>query len=351
MRRLLVLDPSGRALLCPLDGEPRRVGGQPTVAAHQVRARTAVWSAAGGWAAVSFDSDAVDWVQQVRVELPDEGGSRELVPAVTAFYLQASPCGRYLSHLSPGPLGLELGVSDVHTGELRVIERGQPLFWAWSPDSSRLALHVGDRVVVVGADGSDPQTVTESAGSFLAPWWMPDGSVLYVEDELMTRSPDGSRHRVGVGAGAGRCSLDPDGRRVALIDLDGDAAALQVVDLLTGSRHTVTRERAAGFFWSPDGRRLAVLVAAGSSTLQWLVYDGSGVERLAPFRPSPAWLREVLPFFEQYAHSHAVWSADGTELVAPAIDADGSTEALVQQVVAPFATERLPGARLVWWAP
>ena len=72
--------------------------------------------------------------------------------------------------------------------------------------------------------------------------------------------------------------------------------------------------------------------------------------RLAPFRPGPAWLREVLPFFEQYAQSHSVWSADGTQLVAPGLDADGSTEAVVQSVDTPSSTESLPGARLAWWA-
>lgn len=351
MRRLLLLDPSGRAVLCPLeDGGRIRVGGEATMAAARVQARTAAWSAAGQWAAVSFDSGDVDWVRQIRVESPDRPGSRELVPAVTAFYLGASPCGRMLSHLSPGPLGLELGVSTIDGGALAVIERGQPLFWAWSPDSTQLAVHVEDRVLIVDADGSNPQVITEQAGSFLTPWWMPDGSVLYREDGLTARSPDGSTHRLGIDAGAGRFALDPDGRRVALIDRHEDGPALFVVDLLTDERTLVTDERTAAFFWSPDGRHLAALVVAGPAELQWAVHDGGELLRLAPFRPAPAWLREVLPFFEQYAHSHAVWSADGTHLVAPGIDADGSTVAVVQAVGAPYGTELLAGARLAWWA-
>ena len=60
---------------------------------------------------------------------------------------------------------------------------------------------------------------------------------------------------------------------------------------------------------------LAAYIARFPSVLQWLVFDGEELLRLAPFRPSPSWLREVLPFFEQYAHSHPVWSEDGTELV------------------------------------
>lgn len=351
MRRLLLLDPAGRAVLCPLeDGRRIRVGGEPTMAAVRVQARTAVWSTAGQWAAVAFDSGDVDWVRQIRVESPDGAGSHELVPAVTAFYLNASPCGRFLSHLSPGPLGLELGVSTVEDGALAVIERGQPLFWAWSPDSTQLAVHVEDRVLVVAADGSNPQVITGRAGSFLAPWWTADGSLLYVEQDLVIRSSDGTTHPLGIGAGSGRFALDPDGRRVALIDVGEDGPALMVLDLLTGQRVPVTAERTAAFFWSPDGRRLAALVVAGPGELQWVVFDGDELLRLAPFRPAPAWLREVLPFFEQYAHSHAVWSADSTELVAPGIDADGSTVAVVQSAEAPYGTELLPGARLAWWA-
>jgi TolB protein len=125
---------------------------------------------------------------------------------------------------------------------------------------------------------------------------------------------------------------------------------LVVEDLLTGEREVIARERTAAFFWSPEGRRLAALVLAGPSQLQWVVSGGEQLVRLAPFRPGTGWLREVLPFFEQYAQSHAVWSPDGTELVAPGLDADGSTAAIVQEVDAPAGAEQLPGVRLAWWA-
>src|SRR5690606_32383728 len=127
-----------------------------------------------------------------------------------------------------------------------------------------------------------------------------------------------------------------------------ETPSLVVLDLLTGERDVIAAEPTAGFFWSPEGRRLAALVLAGPGQLPWVVSDGEQVARLAPFRPCPGWLEEVLPFFEQYAQSHAVWSADGTQLVAPALGADGSPEAVVQTVGGP--TERLPGARLAWWA-
>ncbi len=241
-------------------------------------------------------------------------------------------------------------MSDVRTGELRIVERGQPMFWSWSPDAAQIAVHVEDRVVIATVDGDEVRQLTDRASSFVAPWWMPDGSVVIVDDgELVSHGTDGTVTPIGEAAGARRFALDGEGRRLALVGMSNDGPALVVLDLLTGQRSVVTSERTAGFFWSPDGRRLAALVLAGSGQLQWIVFDGDELVRLGPFRPGPAWLREVLPFFEQYAQSHSVWSADGTQLVAAALDADGSTEAVVQSVDTD-TTERLPGARLAWWA-
>lgn len=355
MRCLLLIDPAGRVVLGDVDSGARyRFDDVPTAdrPTERVPARTAVWSPAGQWTAWSLDSGDLDGVQEIRLHHEGADSNRLLAGALTAFYLCPSPCGRYLSHLSPGPLGLELAVSEIRTGELRIVERGQPLFWSWSADGSQLAVHVEQRVVVVDvAAPSEQRELTDRADSFVAPWWTPDGSVVYAADgAILSTGPDGSTGRLATNAGAGRFALDPDGRRLAIVDVIGDQACLAVLDLLTGEREIVTTERSAAFFWSPEGRHLATLVVAGPSQLQWLLFDGEQTRRLAPFRPAAAWLREVLPFFEQYAQSHAVWSADGSQLVAAAVDADGSSEALVQSADPSAPTERLPGARLAWWA-
>jgi TolB protein len=355
MRRLLLVDPGDGAVLSDLDDGTRVRLGPSRGPGPAERTRTAVWSAAGRWAAWAVESGEArgvpegDEVQEVRLFPPGADEPRVLASALTAFYLNPSPCGRYLSHLSPGPLGLELAVSDVASGELRVIERGQPLFWSWSPDASRLAVHVGDRVLVASREDGTGQLLTDDAGSFMAPWWTPDGSVVFASaDRIVSHAADGAVTEVARHPGVGRFSLDPDGRRLAFVDIIEEVPSLVVLDLLTGERDVVAPEPTAGFFWSPEGRRLAALVLAGPGQLQWLVSDGKQVTRLAPFRPCPDWLQEVLPFFEQYAQSHAVWSADGGQLVATALGADGSPEAVVQTVDGP--TVRLPGARLAWWA-
>lgn len=370
MRCLLVIDPVGRVVLGDVDTGARIVVGNDTdipvrtvtgaaPAGAQGRARTAVWSAAGQWTAWSVDAGNNegddeepdgDVLQEVRIHHEASNLTEVVASSVTAFYLCPSPCGRFLSHLSPGPLGLELALSDVRTGDLRIVERGQPMFWSWSPDSSQIAVHVEDRVLIAPVDGGDVRQLTDRASSFVVPWWMPDGSVVIVADgELVSHGTDGTVTPIAGAAGVRRFALDSDGRRLAFVGMADGGPALVTLDLLTGERSVVTDERTAGFFWSPDGGRLAALVLAGAGQLQWIAFDGHQMVRLAPFRPGPAWLREVLPFFEQYAQSHSVWSADGDQLVAAGLDADGSTEAVVQSV-ANETTERLPGARLAWWA-
>jgi len=358
MRRLLLVEPDGRATLCDPDSgvrttldAPERATGEAGTGRSVVR--TAAWSAPGGWAACALDAVELDGTRELRLHhRADPGATEVLASELTAFYLCPSPCGRFLAHLSPGPLGLELGVSEVGSGELRVLERGQPLFWAWSADSSAVAVHVEDRLFVVPNDGGEPRVLTDQAGPFLAPWWTPDNSVvmLSADNRLLAYGLDGSVTELAGRCRSGRFALDATGRRVAVADLVDDGPALVVLDLLTGERDVVARERTGGFFWSPEGRRLAALVVADDDRVQWIVSDGEGVLRLPPFRPGQTWAREVLPFFEQYSQSHAVWSADGTQLVAVGVDDGGALEAVIQTVGPTAATERIPGARLAWWA-
>ncbi|MDE2969485.1 MAG: hypothetical protein OXT51_05220, partial [Chloroflexota bacterium] len=71
------------------------------------------------------------------------------------------------------------------------------------------------------------------------------------------------------------------------------------------------------FAWSPDGSRLAY--AALDEGQEWLVWkvaglDGAEPRELVRFLPSPE-MFIWLSYFDQYAHSHAVWSPDSSRLV------------------------------------
>lgn len=180
---------------------------------------------------------------------------------------------------------------------------------------------------------------------------LPGGSVAYaVDDRIVASGPDGAVNTLVDHGSTGRFAVDPEGRRLAHVAVVDGEGGLVVDDLLTGESTLITAEPVAAFLWSSDGSRLAALAAAGDQRLRWLVHDGSDTRPLAPFRPSRAWAMAVLPFFEQYAQSHAHWSPDATMLVAPAVDDDGGPGALIQEVAPPYQTRWLPDAELAWWA-
>jgi TolB protein len=95
-----------------------------------------------------------------------------------------------------------------------------------------------------------------------------------------------------------------------------------------------------GFFWSPDGRYVAYFTANQvreeeiqvkadhrlSKPAQQFIIEfrlfvvdvttGDGLQ-LAAFTPTVTFLSQFLPFFDQYALSHRLWSPDSTALVLP----------------------------------
>ena len=122
-----------------------------------------------------------------------------------------------------------------------------------------------------------------------------------------------------------------------------------VLDLADGTQHEVTAEPAAGFWWSPDGSRLLVL-GIEDEGLRWRVWDGTSLQDFASFVPSGTFLRDFLPFFDQYARSMTLWAPDGNAFAYPAIDDGGTARIWVQRL---DGSEPRPVADGVWaaWSP
>ena len=351
LRYVLLINSAGNVELGDVENDVRMPIGEPLRVEQQSRVISAAWSPGGRWTAWSVGSDAPDGVREIRLHDEETDTSGTLTESLTAFYLCPSPCGKWLSHLSPGPLGLELAISNIRTGEIQVAERGQPLFWSWSPDGSQLAVHVENRLIITRLGEDTPRTVTDEAGPFISPWWLAGGSVAYaIDDRIVSVGPDDAVNTLVSGGSAGRFAPDPEGRRLAYLRADRDNNSLVVLDLLSGEETTVTSSPIAGFFWSPDGSRLAALAARGEAQVEWVVFDGEQARPLPPFRPTRTWAGSVLPFFEQYAQSHAHWSIDSTALIACAVDDGGSSGALIQRVQAPHDVHWMPDAELAWWA-
>ena len=121
---------------------------------------------------------------------------------------------------------------------------------------------------------------------------------------------------------------------------------------LNGDSRTIVDDNVIAFFWSPDGTKIAYLTLSGgngvgrdalirngmlgaaSQQQQQIVLkfdisvvDVASRERLllGSVQPGELFVRQLLPFYDQYAHSHSLWSSDSRSFAIPIIDEMGDT--------------------------
>jgi TolB protein len=155
----------------------------------------------------------------------------------------------------------------------------------WSPDGSRIAyvyrVHNFSEIFVMGADGSDPQRLTQSQSRSLAdndwalgPAWSPDGTQLAFVSDSGTYHPtlwfmnvDGSAKRQARNPQAFQEVDDapawsPDGKRVALTHFGPETSQIHLFEAPRGPFRQVTESPLGAFdpAWSPSGELLAYAV-------------------------------------------------------------------------------------------
>ena len=288
---------------------------------------------------------------------PDGGDHLTTALPTMPFYVWWSPDGRTVACLANGPQGIDLLLVEPG-GKAKVALRGAPLFISWSPDGRRLACHVDDdRLVIVDGEPSAlPERELAAAEGFSAPLWLPEGIAADVTGAHGRRlvallDPESGRVRrplarhdgwARVVAAAGTrlalCvgPLEPGrDRRVLLEEGEAIPEALTVVDLGTGSLDVVLASPPMSAEWSPDGRRLLVLVAEqgglGVPLLRWLVWEGAEPRSVGrPFAPTAWWARTELAFAEQFTQSRRSWSPDSRSFTYAARRADGRDVIVVQ---------------------
>jgi TolB protein len=265
-------------------------------------------------------------------------GSR-LVAARAPHYAYWSPDGSYLAFIGNTAQGLTLYLDDLRDvdGAQPILDRG-PLWMDWSPQSAYLFVHRGrDHLMVDTEEGfKETLNIASDGLGYSVPAWKPPG------DEITFVAGDISR-------GYGLYTAGPDGRDVVLVDQvppntaflwspDGEVLAMTrtppeivpygarslrgygQVSLYSadGVRLPVEIEdNVIAFFWSPDGGKLAYVTMPGTQDLMRLMVleVGSGDRwPLIDFFPSDDQVT-MFQFFDQYAHSHSLWSPDGKSLV------------------------------------
>lgn len=328
--RLVILDEADEVVVVDPDGTNAGVLGPD----REGRAFfQPIWSPDGRRVAAGYaDSDGAGLAV-----LDATGGDMDLVQSASMpFYIYWSPDGRRVGFLNNGPeAGLDMTVLDTTTGEATVFGRGAPFYFSWAPDGRSIATHVDGETMEIRSLDNSVRSL-DSPGFFQAPQWTQSGlfhlGVPAGGEQQLLLTGDETR---GVGVVPGRVffTANQDGTRIALAsisELQGVTAALQtvprlpvnrllVIDVSSGTWDIVSDESFGAFFWSPDGERL-LLIGSGDTagSLRWSVWDGS-LTAFESFLPSPGFVLEFLPFFDQYAQSMTLWSPDGEAFAYPAM--------------------------------
>lgn len=284
------------------------------------------------------------------------------------IYVYWAPDSRHLTFLAGLPphqaMGLRLvSIEGEHTG--RVIATGRPCFWQWAPEGDRILLHQGfagdaeGRLAFVDPfeGGERPGDNLDQPGLFQSPAIAPSGqrwayarvnmageTEIVIDGQRMQNAVRVSHH------GIAAMSWSPVRDQLAFISPREPAKAaygpLRVLGL-DGEVRELADELVVAFFWSPDGNKIAYFsVAAAQASISralglrpapdpgglraapdepgsrelwlnlWVVdADGGPSRLLKTFQPADIFVGRFLPFFDQYAHSHGIWSPDSDAIV------------------------------------
>lgn len=287
------------------------------------------------------------------------------------FYLYWSPDSRQVGFLASHPdgMGLHLVQAD-GSADSQLLTIGGPLYWQWSADSQQLFIHSGfsgeaARLEMIATDGDGNGDAVAAPGFFQAPGISVNGRYLAYAEVMGGNSSqlvivDRESDAMVTQRHAGQVALawSPTANLVAFTSgtESGSSAfigPLRLMDAVTGDVRVISNEPIIAFFWSPDGRYLAALSIARSNEgdinaqlekeplskpglqqnlphLRLLVYDVNEDEgqMLLSFVPTFTFASQLLPFFDQYALSHRLWSPDSSALVLPMVE-DGRNQIFI----------------------
>lgn len=312
-----------------------------------------------------------------------------LVPIYTGstpVYLYWKPDGTQVSFIAQHREGLGLYLSPPDgSNDSRLLATGQPLYWHWHPDGQRTLTHRGRQpLAYVDLEGNE-DALDVGRGIFQAPGVSAsgrfvayseqaetdgEGSLLTVRDEDTAVVLFSEAHE-----GVAALSWSPTADTLAYISPTSDRASffgpLRLYDTVNDAVYTAVGEDVLAFFWSPDGRYIAYLsLGQGSQqadqkttagkpsqqrqarvTLSVLNVESGFQQPLYNYSLPTLFTAQFLPFFDQYALSHRVWSPDSQHIVLPVrgeedvtrivvIPRDGSPPTVVAEGVAAFWSQR-----------
>ena len=350
---LFTVKPDGNDLQ-GLAGEVRRVGGPAgSVLAQGLNATSYYWPtwsrdgskiAASRVRATDGEIDVSLVVIDVETARARTVYTNELVAQIAPgapHYLYWSPDNRHLAFLATAPAGLSLFILD-SLGEKETVSPAvvPPIYYQWDAEGDSLLVHHREDVKLVRKPSWErPPSLVATLGNYRAPALSPDGrrfayiDVAGGEGSLVVAPVDDPESGTSVLDVGRRAAFiwSPSGGELAVADQMGSGneifERLRIVSSDGQDVQLIGEGPILAFFWSPQGDKLAWFVLDLESRLfDVKLFDGAGEadgpgdasRQLFRFRPS-ADSFTMLSFFDQYAHSHSVWSPDGTQLVVSGV--------------------------------
>ncbi|MEZ4664333.1 MAG: hypothetical protein R2911_42925 [Caldilineaceae bacterium] len=350
--RILIQDANSNLFTVQPDGSQRIALTRDAARTRQYSQPT--WSPDGqriAWAEVHAQGGEL--VSSIQVGYANGAAPENLALPFAPFYIYWSPDSQKLVYLSNWTdnnlpsMALRMVNLTADGLDAETLGQGQPYYFSWAPDGQQLLTHVGDeRISIRSIDGVE-ETLSEASSGFPAPQWSPNGeSLIYARDEaglrqLVVANQAGETQKVITDYnGIISFSLNPLGNLMAytVAEQSGTSAAfgpLYVVDVQSGRTQQLSQARVFGFFWSPDGEKLAYMAverSQGRTMLRWHVWQESGQQKYALFVPSGVFLERYLAFFDQYAQSMTIWAPDSRAFTYAGVDSDLQSGVWVQQL-------------------
>ncbi len=333
--QIVLIDRDERVVLTTPDGSSSQVlstdgtsNAQPT------------WSNAGdrvAWSSVSSSGSSLS------TALVDGTDQQHIDVASPAFYLSWSADDTWIGGLRPTSTGMEMFVANPTTQTDRQVSQAQPFYFDWASDDSIVAALGNQLLVDISAsDAVSPlrRALEPPLGAFQAPALLPGGDVLAAliidGNNTLSRLAGNQISEVATADGPMFLSASPNGRRVAVLvaaraggrqqpeseiisfqfdaPIELELGRVTIIDLETGDVEVQPQERVVSMSWSPDSTTLAVLAFDGDG-LRWNFRTPDGRTQGAKFSPSTRFVQRYLPFFDQYNSSATSWSPDSDAIV------------------------------------
>ena len=236
-----------------------------------------------------------------------------------------------------------------------ILDHASPFYYSFAADGNRMLwFQNGDSLKLYDiASAKITQTLTDQPGQFQSPMWSPtDDRLLFgVRDPANAQLTD-----LVIAQGEKRTAIaqalppplsfawSPSGTQVAYVSAFGQVTVIddQRGVAIAQSKYTDT----IGFFWAPQSDRIAYFTvnrptagvqarmranghtpveqAVGGLTLHILDIKTGTDTSYASFIPSQTMIY-LLNFYDQFAHSHRLWSPDGRYVTYASTDTIGQS--------------------------